>query len=117
MAQNDMEVIIYKILRYLYDSMKAGKRPREEDFCCSCRMFNIPPVYWNQIIIEMSENGLIKGILITETKDGALIDASGARITMAGSQYLKENSGMRKAAAVAGTAFEYILEAIIGALI
>ena len=74
MAQNDMEVIIYKILRYLYDSMKAGNlHPREEDFCCSCRMFNIPLIYWNQIIIEMSENGLIKGVLITETKDGALL--------------------------------------------
>ncbi|MBR0342266.1 MAG: hypothetical protein IJH64_08480 [Oscillospiraceae bacterium] len=88
MAQNDMEVIIYKILRYLYDSMKAGKCPREEDFCCSCRMFNIPLIYWNQIIIEMSENELIKGVLITETKDGTLIDTSGARITMDGSQYL-----------------------------
>ena len=27
MAQNDMEVIMYKILRYLYECMKTGKRP------------------------------------------------------------------------------------------
>ena len=31
MAQNDMEVIIYKILRYLYDAMKAGKQPMAEE--------------------------------------------------------------------------------------
>lgn len=31
MANDDINVVIYKILRYLYECKKAGKRPRQED--------------------------------------------------------------------------------------
>ena len=54
MAQNDMEVIMYKILSYLYECMKAGKRPRMEDMCCSCQMFQIPLSYWGTIMEELT---------------------------------------------------------------
>jgi len=36
MAQNDMEIIVYKILSYLYECMKAGKHPRLEDMGSTC---------------------------------------------------------------------------------
>ena len=39
MAQNAMEVIMYKILKYLYECMKADVPPRMEDINCTCQMF------------------------------------------------------------------------------
>ena len=32
MASNDMQVLMYKILKYLYECMKLGKEARLEDF-------------------------------------------------------------------------------------
>lgn len=37
MANNDMEIIIYKILRYLYESIKSGHNTCLEDIAWSCR--------------------------------------------------------------------------------
>lgn len=116
MAKDDMEVIIYKILRYLYDAMKAGKQPQEEDIWYNGRLFKIPKSYWIQIIMEMRDNGLIAGERISITKDGPLVDLSEVRITLAGRQYLEENSRMEAAKRFAGQAFDAVLEAVIKAL-
>ncbi|MFQ9435582.1 MAG: hypothetical protein ACLR1R_04080 [Ruminococcus callidus] len=45
MAKNDMEVIMYKILRYLYECMKAGKTPDLANIMWNCKMFDIPKAY------------------------------------------------------------------------
>ena len=50
MAQNDMEIIVYKILSYLYECMKAGKHPRLEDMGSTCQMF--------RILLQGAENGV-----------------------------------------------------------
>lgn len=70
MAQNDMEVIMYKILCYLYECMKAGKRSSMEDFCYNCSMFCIPQGYWDQIMKELIEQGFIRGFMAFAAKDG-----------------------------------------------
>ncbi len=44
-AKNDMEVIMYKILRYLYECMKTGKTPDLADIMWNCKMFDIPKAY------------------------------------------------------------------------
>ncbi len=41
MASDDMEVIIYKILQYLYSSVKAGKIVCIEDVAWKCKLFDI----------------------------------------------------------------------------
>lgn len=65
MAYNDMDVIIYKILAYLYECMKNGVAPREEDMCSSAKLLRIPERYWLQIIEEMQAEGLIgKDIIV-----------------------------------------------------
>ena len=33
MAKDDMRVIMYKILKYLYGCMKIGRHPALEDMC------------------------------------------------------------------------------------
>lgn len=45
MAKNDMEVIMYKILRYLYECMKTGKTPDLADIMWNCKMFDISKAY------------------------------------------------------------------------
>lgn len=44
-AKNNMEVIMYKILRYLYECMKTGKTPDLADIMWNCKMFDIPKAY------------------------------------------------------------------------
>ena len=53
MAKNDMEVIMYKILQYLYECLKNGKEARLEDFAWKPKLFDIPQSYWCKIIITL----------------------------------------------------------------
>ena len=118
MAQDDIEVVMYKILKYLYECMKAGKKPRLEDICYDCQMFSISERYWYQIMRELIDNGYIKGFNIYATKDGDIIHMSdNAGITLKGREYLRDNSGMNEAKNIAGKAFEIVLESIIKALL
>ena len=117
MAQDDIEVVMYKILRYLYDCMKAGKKPRAEDMCYDCQMFKINERYWFQIMHELIDNGYIKGFDCFTTKDGEVIQMlDNAGITLKGREYLRDNSGMAEAKRIAGKAFEIVLQGIISAL-
>lgn len=117
MAQNDMEVIMYKILSYLYECMKAGKRPRLEDFCCNCNMFCVPKGYWNQIMAELIEHGFIHGFIKFTSKDGITVQMTAeAGITYKGREFLRDNSGMQKARQLLGAAFPVVLDGIITAL-
>ena len=52
MAKNDYFVIVYKILSYLYECMKAGKEPAQEDIACDSQLFHISQRYWNHIKME-----------------------------------------------------------------
>lgn len=115
MAKNDMNVIAYKILKYLYECMKAGIRPDMMDMCCDCKMFHIPQEYWNQIILELIDSGYVKGIMHFQSKDGIHIQlADQAGITLKGVQYLEDNSKMREVKNFLGNAFEIVLSTIIG---
>ena len=58
MAKNDMEVIMYKILRYLYECMKLGVEPELEQFAWNSKLFDIPQSYWCKIIATLVRKGL-----------------------------------------------------------
>ena len=118
MAQDDIEVVMYKILKYLYECMKAGKRPRAEDVCYDCQMFTINEKYWYQIMNELIDNGYIKGFSKVITKGGETIQMlDNAGITLKGRDYMRDNSGMQEAKNIVGKAFEIVLESIINALL
>lgn len=118
MANNDMEVIMYKILSYLYECMKAGKRPRMEDMCCSCQMFQIPISYWGAIMEELISRGLIIGFERIPTKDTIIVQmGENPGISYEGRQFLVENSGMKRAASFLGNTFSILLDGIVAALI
>ena len=116
MAKDDMRVIMYKILKYLYGCMKIGKRPALEDMCCKSTLFQIPEEYWEQVIAELSEAGYVKGFICTMAKDGlAVTMTDSARITLAGVDFLEENGNMAKVRQFLGSAFEIVLETVLKA--
>lgn len=118
MAQNDMEVIMYKILKYLYECMKTGRVPDLAEYGWESKLFHIPKSYWSSIICELANMGFIRGFLIRKTKDGTIIsELEPASITYAGREFLRENNGMQKAKDFAGEAFEVLLSSILGIVI
>lgn len=114
MAKDDMRVIMYKILRYLYRCNKEGIKPNFVDMCYNCKLYSIQKEYWAQIMLELIELGYIKGFIVISTKDGVNIQPKDtARITLSGVDYLEENSAMKKVKEFLGEAFEILLESII----
>lgn len=98
MAQDDMYVVMYKILAYLYDCMKRGAKPAQSHYTHDGDLYRIPYPYWAQIMHELVEHGYVDGIVVFEDMSGDLIvDVVDPRITMEGVQFLQENSMMQKA--------------------
>lgn len=118
MARDDMGVIFYKILTYFYRVAKAGGKPRYEDYCCKCKLFNIPEYYWGLIMTELIDKGYLKGFLKIPTKDGLLIQQLDyASITFDGVQFLEDNTKMKEVKRVLGASFEVLMNSIIQAVI
>lgn len=69
MAKNDMEVIEYKILAYLYESLKAGHTTTLEEVAWKCRLFDITREYWLVIMKDLIDNGYVSGLKYVEAKD------------------------------------------------
>ena len=98
MAQNDMYVVMYKILAYLYDCMKRGVEP--EDARWSAQALGIPASYWTSIVEELVGHGFVAGVNVDHFINGeALVTPIGPRVTMEGVAFAQENSMMGKAKA------------------
>ena len=118
MAKDDMRIIMYKILRYLYECNRKGVAPCFADMCHHCKLFHIPQEYWAQIMLEMIEKGFVRGFSVRKTKDGVLIQPHDRpQITFDGVEFLEENRAMQKAKAHLGEAFEIVLDSIISAIL
>lgn len=97
MAQDDMYVIMYKILAYLYDCMKHDIDPDINKW--SAEAFGIPEAYWAKIVKELVDHGLIDGVNVMGTFGNKLIVSPyDPKVTMEGVQFAQENSMMAKAA-------------------
>lgn len=117
MAYDDKEVVMYKILAYLYECNKAGKEPEFLDYCAGGALVKTNQVYWNQIMKELIDRGYVRGFLTRGTKDRLLIQQDYPQVTFAGRTFLKENSRMNEAKAFLGDAFEKVLTATVEALV
>ena len=97
MAQNDYFVIVYRVLKYLYDCLKKGEKPEAEYLVAST--YNIPENYWIYILLSLiNEEYYIKWIMVNHTKEGVIFcDLQEAIITPKGIEYLFENSLIEKA--------------------
>ena len=95
MARDDMFKIIYVVLTELYEAKKAGKKIDKETI--SSERLGIPSGYLADIIIELIDNGYVKGISYRKTKSGRIFSSiEDMSITLAGVEYLQENSMMKK---------------------
>lgn len=95
MASDDMHVVIYRILAYIYACMKRGDEPDRGEI--SHEALGIPRGYWSQIMCELYEHGYVSGLTVTKTTSGPSISFSRPRVTLDGVQFLMENSMMAKA--------------------
>lgn len=98
MAQDDMFVVMCKILGYLYDCMKRGVEPRPSVLAHDGEMLNIDQGYWARILKELADHGYVRGIIVRGTWEGELlVRLNHPTVTMEGVEFLQENSAMRRA--------------------
>lgn len=99
MANNDYHVIVYKVLKYLYECLKSGNKPSLEYLSCGSRDFPVESEYWTYIIRNLYENGFVTGVRETTVLGkGRVYDMDvSVEITPKGIEYVLENSTMAKA--------------------
>lgn len=108
MPKDDYFAIIYKILQYLYDCKRIGSAPDLELFSYDSPAIGINEKYWRSIMLDLAEEGYIKGLALIPTIGNAMpgFKITNIEITMQGIQYLHENSMMNKAAGAVKSIFE-----------
>lgn len=95
MAKDDYFVVVYQLLKYLYEHLKAGTKPDAGQL--SAEYLNIPVNYWVYILKSLSDHGYITELHIIRTKDGVVFsNLSDSMITPGGIQFLFENSLIEK---------------------
>lgn len=95
MAKDDYFVIVYQLLKYLYDCLKTGVRPNTEKL--TSQYYRVNERYWTYIMTSLLDDNFVKGVKFINTKDGIIVnDISAIMITPKGIQYLFENSLFEK---------------------
>ena len=116
MAKDDMLLLAYKILRYLYGCNRRGKTPTFSDLYRALELPGVPVSYLARILESLTGSGYISGCSVTVTKDATVITVSeNAGLTLDGAAYLTENGRMQQAARAAGRVFEIVLEGVLAA--
>lgn len=96
MAKDDYFVIVYQLLKYLYDCLKEGNRPEADHL--RAEYFRIPASYWLYILTSLHKEGLVDGIHFVKTKDGIVLsDPTELMIQPKGIEYLFENTLIQRA--------------------
>lgn len=97
MAQNDMYVVMYKVIAYLYDCMKRDVKPDLSAY--NHAAMGVPETYWALIMLELIDHGYVKGFVTARSYDPPLITPVDPTVTMEGVAFAQENSMMGKAKA------------------
>lgn len=99
MAKDDYDVIVYRVLVYLYACLKREICFDEAVFNASVKKDVSSEEYFTDVLDMMQREGLVEGITIIHCWGNEAIIASTlceASITADGIRYLKENSYMIK---------------------
>ena len=96
MVQDDYFVIVYKLLKYLYDCLKKDVRPSSE--VLNAEFFGIADNYWEYIIRNLYQEGYVEGVTVTRIhgKPDYPSTQPHFNITPKGIQYIQENSAFEK---------------------
>lgn len=99
MAKDDYDVIVFKILTYLYAVLKRKIVFQNATFQAAIKT-DVPEEYFSSIIHMMKSEGLIENVLTVSVWGNEIIIASELsemRITSSGIHYLKDNTRMKEA--------------------
>ena len=98
MVRNDYHVIAAKILKYLYESLKADETVDAESI--SPKELGINPDYWDYVMFNLAKSGYVHGVIsrkiLRNTKTQVKVMYDRLQITPDGIAYLKENSLIAK---------------------
>lgn len=62
MAHDDMNVVMYKLLAYLYDCQRRGIEPQRSMLAHDGSMLAIPHNYWADVLEELVDGGYVRGV-------------------------------------------------------
>lgn len=99
MAKDDYDVLVFKILTYLYACFKRKCSFEQVVFYKTLLPGDLAPEYLTDILRCMCDEGYITGLHFVRAWGGEYVLANGPedmRITPAGIHYLKDNSKMQK---------------------
>jgi len=115
MSSDDFEVIAYKILSYLYECLKQGKKV---DIAAMRSLSECNESYFGAVVKNLQSKGFVDGFHF-DGLSGVVIDspalatASDPTITMDGAIFVKENSRMAQVKQFLGHAFDVVLKTVI----
>lgn len=95
MADDDVHVVMYKVLAYLYKCLKAGEDPAVANY--NAGHFRINERYWTVIMVQLIDCGYVTGFTVQRADDGTDIIPVRPTVTMDGVAFMMENSMMAKA--------------------
>lgn len=95
MARDDMHVVMYTILKYLYDCLKGGVRPDVSKF--SATALGINDLYWDAIVSDLVNRGYVRGVTVYHNQDSDRVQMISPSVTIEGVEFMMENSLMRRA--------------------
>lgn len=99
MAKDNMSLLMFKVLTYLYECMVEGVAVKADNFKVENCFFSsdLKQEYLDDICKILEDEGYTKGFTTVPTWGGEVVIASyDAKITPAGFEYLQENKTMKK---------------------
>ncbi len=99
MARDDYFVIVYKILKYLYECLKLGETPDIYNIL-TAETYGVNQSYFEYIITELFEEGYIKGVSMINSigrVTPTIKITPNITIKPKGIEYLQDNSTIAKA--------------------
>lgn len=100
MAADDFDVVIFKVLSYLYQCIKDGVEPNPDK---AQEFAKTNPVYWRAVVSDLVDRKLVAATVVRTLGETRYYDL---RITSAGVEYLGESPRMRKAREFLGAALD-----------
>ena len=99
MARDDYYVIVYQVLSYLYQQLKAGKDVDPQLIKHDSKYLRINRKYWTYVMVNLLKDGYIRGFAMDEDLEGNInfYNLDCCEITPKGIEYLTENSTIEKA--------------------
>lgn len=111
MANNDFEVIAYKILAYIDACQKTGVEPNAFK---AQELAGCDEKYFNKVLLSLDDKELLHYTQFTDM-NGDVMCINELALTLDGAVYLKENSRMQKVAKFLGKAFTGVLDVAVKA--